>query len=71
MDGGKGLLEARDELMSRASAPRRKVISDKMTKRKGNPQYWRESEYENSTEPIVLRFVFNAQAQVIGIGMGP
>ena len=22
-------------------------------------------------EPIVLRFVFNAQAQIIGIGMGP
>ena len=47
------------------------MISDKMTKRKGNAQYWRESEYENGPEPIVLRFVFNAQAQIIGIGMGP
>lgn len=70
MGGAKGLLEARDELLARVGSET-KVISDKMTKRKGNPQYWRESDYENGPEPIVLRFVFNAQAQVIGIGMGP
>lgn len=70
MGGANGLLEARDQLLSRVGSET-KVISDKMTKRKGNPQYWRESDYENGPEPIVLRFVFNAQAQVIGIGMGP
>ena len=70
MGGAKGLLEARDELASRAGSEV-EVITDKMTKRKGNPQYWRESKYENAPEPIVLRFVFNAQAQIIGIGMGP
>ena len=70
MGGAQGLLDARDQLMSRAGSET-EVISDKMTKRKGNPQYWRESKYEMAPEPIVLRFVFNAQAQVIGIGMGP
>ncbi len=70
MGGAKGLLEARDELQARAGSEV-EVITDKMTKRKGNPQYWRESKYETAPEPIVLRFVFNAQAQVIGIGMGP
>jgi hypothetical protein len=70
MGGARGLLEARDELLARVGSET-KVISDKMTKRKGNPQYWRESDYENGPEPIVLRFVFNPQAQVIGIGMGP
>ena len=70
MGGAKGLLEARDELASRVGSEV-EVITDKMTKRKGNPQYWRESKYENAPEPIVLRFVFNAQAQIIGIGMGP
>jgi hypothetical protein len=70
MGGAQGLLGARDELLARAGSET-KVITDKMTKRKGNPQYWRESDYENAPEPIVLRFVFNAQAQVIGIGMGP
>jgi hypothetical protein len=70
MGGAQGLTGARDELLARAGSET-KVISDKMTKRKGNPQYWRESTYENAPEPIVLRFVFNAQAQVIGIGMGP
>ena len=70
MEGAKGLLEARDELAARAGAET-KVITDKMTKRKGNTQYWRESDYENAPEPIVLRFVFNPQAQIIGIGMGP
>ena len=67
--GAKGLLEARDELLARVGSET-KVISDKMTKRKGNAQYWRESEYENGPEPIVLRFVFNPQAEIIGIGMG-
>jgi hypothetical protein len=70
MNGATGLLEARDELLARAGSET-EVITDKMTRRKGNPQYWRESKYENASEPIVLRFVFNAQAQVIGIGMGP
>jgi hypothetical protein len=70
MGGAKGLLEARDELLARVGSET-KVNADKMTKRKGNAQYWRESEYENGPEPIVLRFVFNAQAQIIGIGMGP
>lgn len=70
MGGANGLLDARDELLARAGSEKA-VILDKMTKRKGNPQYWRESTYENAPEPIVLRFVFNAQAQVIGIGMGP
>jgi len=68
--GANGMLEARDELTARVGSET-KVISDKMTKRKGNTQYWRESEYENASEPIVLRFVFNAQAQIIGIGVGP
>ena len=63
-------IAACDQLLARAGSET-KVITDKMTKRKGNPQYWRESDYENGPEPIVLRFVFNAQAQVIGIGMGP
>jgi len=70
MGGATGLLEARDQLLSRAGSEV-EVITDKMTKRKGNPQYWRESKYELPPEPIVLRFVFNAQAQIIGIGMGP
>ena len=71
MDGAKGLLEARDELAGRAGAET-EVIVDKMTKRKGNMQYWRESKYELMPDnPIVLRFVFNPQAQIIGIGMGP
>lgn len=70
MEGAKGLLEARDELLARAGSET-EVITDKMTKRKGNQQYWRESKYETAPEPIVLRFVFNPQAQIIGIGMGP
>lgn len=70
MGGAKGLLEARDQLLAHAGSEV-EVVSDKMTKRKGNVQYWRESKYELPPEPIVLRFVFNAQAQIIGIGMGP
>ena len=71
MGGAEGLVKARDELMARLGSET-DVIADKMTKRKGNTQYWRESKYElGPPEPVVLRFVFNAQAQIIGIGIGP
>jgi hypothetical protein len=49
-----------------------KVVEDKMTMRKGNRQYWRESMVENDVgESIVLRWVFNPQGQVIGVGISP
>ncbi len=71
MHEGAGLIEMRDQLASRAGSEVF-VISDKMTKRRGHPQYWRESKYETGpNEPLVLRFVFNDAGQVIGIGMGP
>ncbi len=48
------------------------VILDKMTLRKGNRQYWRESKVENFTDDtIVLRWVFNPQGEVIGLGVSP
>ena len=69
--GAEGYLKARDQLMVRAGGED-SVVSDRMTRRKGNPQYWRESIYEKGPgEPIVLRFVFNAQGEIIGVGMGP
>jgi hypothetical protein len=48
------------------------VIEEKMTRRKGHPQYWREATFDGFTaEPIVIRWVFDDQGQVIGIGTTP
>jgi hypothetical protein len=48
------------------------VIEEKMTRRKGQAQYWREATFDGFTaEPLVIRWVFDDQGQVTGVGMGP
>jgi hypothetical protein len=47
------------------------VVEEKMNRRKGNRQYWRESTYDNLPEPFVLRFLLNDGGDIIGVGMGP
>jgi hypothetical protein len=60
-----------DEFMLRAGAEQ-KFIEEKMTRRRGNPQYWREASYTNFTdESLVFRWVFDAEGRIVGIGLGP
>lgn len=47
------------------------VVEDKMTLRKGNRQYWRESKVETMDEPVVTRWVFDKDGNVIGLGINP
>jgi hypothetical protein len=48
------------------------VVEDKMTLRKGNRQYWRESKVDGMTDDtVVIRWVFNPEGEVIGLGINP
>jgi hypothetical protein len=48
------------------------VVEEKMTLRKGNRQYWRESKVDAMTEEaVVMRWVFSPEGQVIGLGINP
>lgn len=47
-------------------------VEEKLTRRRGSPQYWREARYTGFTEePIVFRWVFNEQGEITGIGLNP
>lgn len=54
------------------SGVEQELLVEKMTRRRGAPQYWRESKYTGfSDEPIVFRWVFDEKGKIIGIGTGP
>ncbi len=70
LKGAEGILETRDQVAARAGAEK-KVTEERMTRRRGNPQFWHQGEFENLSEPLVLRWVMNPRGQIIGVGMGP
>jgi len=48
------------------------LIEDKMTRRRGNPQYWREARFDGFTEePLVIRWVFDSTGKIAGVGLNP
>lgn len=75
--GGQGIdAEARvqerlEQLISRVGVET-EVLEEKFAKRNGNTQYWRTSKFsEFTTEPVVFRWAFNKQGQIIGMGLSP
>ena len=48
------------------------VLEEKFVKRNGQTQYWRTSKYsEFAREPVMVRWAFNKQGQLIGAGLNP
>lgn len=69
--GPDGIRQAAKELESRAGVEKM-LVEEKMTRRKGKPQYWRESMYSQMPDQtIVLRWVFDDDGKILGIGMNP
>ncbi len=69
--GVAGVRQAMTDLGGRAGTER-VMIEEKMTRRKGKPQYWRESMYSNvGDQTVVLRWVLDTDGQILGIGMNP
>ncbi len=63
-------MEFLGELTGRAGAEE-KLMEEKFVKRSGNTQYWRTSKYALADEPLMLRFAFSKDFQIIGVGMNP
>jgi len=69
--GTEGMQQRLGELYTRAGTEV-EFVEERMTRRRGNPQYWREARYSSFTdEPIVFRWVFNEQGKITGMGLGP
>lgn len=63
--------ELMDAFAERTGAVSR-VLAEKLTRRNGAPQFWWEAEVVNFTaEPVVLRWVFDPEGRVAGVGFNP
>lgn len=63
--------ELMDAYAERAGAAT-KVLAEKMTRRNGIPQFWWEAEVVNFTaEPVVMRWLFDEQLRIVGVGFNP
>jgi len=48
------------------------VLAEKMTRRNGWPQFWHEGQFTQfADEPIVIRWVMDADGHIVGVGLGP
>ncbi|MFN8645741.1 MAG: hypothetical protein U0104_03195 [Gemmatimonadales bacterium] len=66
-----GVHQAIVDFLTRAGVET-ELVEEKMTRRNGRPQYWRESRYASFTEEsLVFRWVFNDAGELDGVGMGP
>jgi hypothetical protein len=68
--GAAGILSQRD-LVSARAGKETLLLEEKMTWRKGMPQFWHEAMFTNLTEPVVVRWVMDNQGAIVGIGLGP
>ena len=68
--GAAGILDTRDRITARAGNEVM-VLEEKMTWRRGMPQFWHEGTFSEFNEPLVLRWVMDDKGAIVGIGMGP
>ena len=68
--GAAGILSHRDEVSARAGKET-VLLEEKMTWRRGMPQFWHEAMFDSMTEPVVIRWVMDEKGDIIGIGLGP
>lgn len=47
------------------------VLEEKMNRRLGDRQYWRESFFDQLSEPLVIRFILTDDGRIKGLGLGP
>ena len=66
-----GELQERLEGLTARAGLETEVLEEKFVKRNGNTQYWRTSNYTIFDEPVLFRWAFNKQGQIVGMGLGP
>lgn len=71
MGGIEAIRENMNRLAERAGAET-KVVAEKLTRRRGLPQFWHEGEFsEIQGDAIVIRWVMDEDGKLIGAGLGP
>jgi len=70
--GGTTQLVANSQLVSEQAGTERKVLVEKMTRRKGVLQFWHEAEFTKleAGDPLVIRWLMDAQGKIVGLGLG-
>jgi hypothetical protein len=68
--GVEGIRRASDQLAARAG-DEMGVLVEKMNRRRGYAQFWHEATFSNVPEPIVIRWLFDTEGKIAGVGMGP
>ncbi len=69
--GVNGVLQSVGNFLARVGVEN-EMVEEKMNRRRGLQQYWREGHYSGFTEePLVFRWVFDEHGDVVGIGTGP
>jgi hypothetical protein len=64
------IVAGRDQMTARVGSEV-KVLEEKLNRRKGRRQYWREARFDNLEEPMVVRFLFDDAGAIAGVGLGP
>ncbi|MEP6590818.1 MAG: hypothetical protein ABJC19_06520 [Gemmatimonadota bacterium] len=71
MGGIEGVRQMMDQVAERAGVEVA-ITEEKMTRRKGNPQFWHAAKFRDFTDDeLVLRWVMDADGKITGIGFGP
>ncbi len=71
VQGVQGITEMMGQIAERAGI-QTKVVAEKLTYRRGNPQYWHEAEFsELADEALVIRWVLSPEGKIVGAGINP
>ncbi len=63
--------DLRDQLVGQLGSETA-LMEEKVTRRRGKPQYWREASFANADgEPIVLRVVLDGERRLAGLSVSP
>jgi hypothetical protein len=70
--GGTEGIRAMSAKLAMALGSETAVVEEKMTRRNGNRQYWRQSTFDAFVaEPFVFRWIFDGSGRVMGAGLNP
>jgi hypothetical protein len=71
LGGANGIRDQMNVIAERGGSETR-MLTEKMTLRNGQPQFWHEGEFSVFTnEPLVIRWVLNKDGKIVGVGFGP
>ncbi len=70
--GGKAPMEEMFEQIQVMAGLPDKIIEQKLTRRRGKPQFWAELSYQNlKDETVIVRFIVEPDGRITGFGANP